>query len=130
MSDGNCLYLALSVGLNGEESRHFKLRQYTARHFSAKFQVRLLTSTAWERSQAVDVSSLTATDKALICQRARVLVTDKVEVSEEAIHVLADLLQRNVMSLRHLPSSPTPSINIQASARMFGGGAQLMYTSS
>jgi hypothetical protein len=84
VGDGNCLCRALSVGLRGDESQHFKLRQDTARHFSAKFQV------------IFGVSSLTATDKDSIHQRACVLATDKEEVGEEAILVAADLLQRNI----------------------------------
>jgi hypothetical protein len=102
VGDGNCLYRALSVGLRGDKSQHFKLRQDTAHLFSAKFQV------------IFGVSSLTATDKDSIHQRARVLATDKEEVGEEAIIVAADLLQGNIevftSSAKQLPliHEPTP----------------------
>lgn len=102
MGDGNCLYRAFSVGLLSDKSQHFKLRQDTIRHFSAKFHV------------IFDVSSLTASDKDSIHQRARVLVTEKEEVGEEAIKVAADLLQRNIEVFTS--SANQPLINIQASA--------------
>jgi hypothetical protein len=97
MGDGNYLYRAFSVGLRGDK-QHFKLRQDTVRHFSAKFQV------------IFDVSSLTASDKDSIHQRAR----EKEEVGEEAIKVAADLLQRNIEVFTS--SANQPPINIQASA--------------
>jgi hypothetical protein len=94
VGDGNCLYRALSVGLRGDESLHFQLRQDTARHFSAKFQV------------IFGVSCLTATDKDSIHQRACVLATDKEEVGEEAILVAAYLLQRNIEVLTSSAKQP------------------------
>ena len=84
IGDGNCFYRALALGLHGDESHHFRLRQITARHFDAQFQV------------IFGSNRLTAADKDAIHRRSLVLATDRKEVGEEAIKTAADWMQRSI----------------------------------
>jgi hypothetical protein len=84
VGDGNCFYRALAFGLHGGESHHIRLRQITARHFDAQFQV------------IFGSNNLTATDKDAIHRRSLVLATDREEVGEEAIKTAADWMQSSI----------------------------------